>query len=130
MIEVSPKVPGSLLGTGPAPSVPCLMGSDIHKIIVVSVSELSEFCFVSEISFTKLISHLVAADVTSSNRNGDFKDSSSPSIIVSTIENSEGSVVKVNLVKGSTESFGKINTKDGQSPITQDITIIRIAVIT
>jgi hypothetical protein len=93
MIKISPHVPSSLLGACPVPHRPCLLGRLIHVRHKSTVIELREPGVVAEVSLAKVISHLVAADIASSDGKSHREDSSCPAVIVATVSDSEGSVL-------------------------------------
>ena len=130
MVEVAPKVPSSLLGQSPSPVVHHFPGSLIHEIHVVPVVELGPFGFRAKVSLAELIACIKINQIESSNWYGDLNDSSSPALIIPSIQYCERSVLNSDIVEGSVELLGVSDTDKRKRFITKLISFERVAVIT
>jgi hypothetical protein len=129
MIEVSPEVPSSIFGLGPVPKAPSRDWSLIHIGCIVSIIELGPSCPTSEIALAEFVAGIISDEIISADGYSDLDDSSSPSIVVSSIDNCKGSILNGNFVERPLERFGRSNTDEGKHIITSLIAFEGIAVI-
>jgi hypothetical protein len=99
MIEVSPEVPSSIFGLGPVPKTPSRGGSLIHIGLIVAIIELGPFCPTSEIALAEFVTGIISHKIISTDGYSDLDDSSSPSIVVSSIDNCKGSILNGDFVE-------------------------------
>lgn len=85
VIEISPHWPGSTNGLTPFPEFPCFFRSGIHVAYIVAVLKISELCVDTVVVLTESISCLIWVNVVSSNWRSDYKNTSSPSVVVSSV---------------------------------------------
>ena len=129
MVKVSPKVPFSSFGFAPVPHVPHFSGSLVHIIHVVAVIKSGELRVLTEISLTKLVSDIIVAKIAASNGHCDFKKTASPTIIETTIDLLERSVLDRDGVKRSVNSFGFVDTEKREGAVAELIAFKGVAVV-
>ena len=129
MIKISPHVPCSRFCLIPIPQGPCLLGGVIHILHIPAVVEFCKLRVSSEISLAQLISCIVTCDITASHWQGHWENSSSPAVIVASVDYSKRSSVIGNGMVGASCSSEMADTKYGQGLRTGLISYKRVAVV-
>ena len=114
MIKISPHVPSSLFGLVPVPQRPGFLGRLIHVLHKATIIEFCKFGVGSEISLAKIVSDLVAGNITASNGKSDGEDTSGPTVIVTSVSDGEGSVLYGNGVVWSSCGHVVTDTQNGK----------------
>jgi hypothetical protein len=84
----------------------------------------------AEISLAKKVSSFIIDEVIAPNWNGNLNDSTSPAIIISTINDREWSVLDCNIIKWSLDRLSGSDANKGQVQVASLISLEGIAVIT
>lgn len=84
-VEVSPHWPSSARGQFPVPKSPGSSWSRVHPSHIPSILELSEFSAFSPILFTESVTGFKWVNIVSSDWWSDGENTSSPSVVVSSI---------------------------------------------
>jgi hypothetical protein len=86
--------------------VPCRNGSPVHKRHVETIVEFCPFGFFTEVSLANIITGLIIEKIVSLNRNSDLEHSSSPSLIISTIDYCKRGILNSDIVVWSFNCLG------------------------
>lgn len=112
MVKVTPQIEFSSFSLGPVPGLLDFEIGAVHVGHVPSVCELCELGFMPESGLAKVVSHLVAGDLDSSDWVSQSDDTSSPALIEGLIRVIIGGKVGVVIVEWTIVSSGSDDASD------------------
>ena len=127
VVEVSPKVVLSPLGSSPSPGLFNWEWRSIHIVHIVAISESCHFRINSKGILTHLSSNNVAGDFKSSNWISQSDDSSSPSLIERSIRVIKRCESRIELIEGSIQFFMVNDTSDRKDFSAGSVSLLGVA---